>query len=542
MGRFTDKVVIVTGSSAGIGKAVILGFAKEGASVVLHGTNTERLADTEADLRKAGIPDNRILKIQGYLNEDAAIEKVINETVARFGKIDVLINNAGVFKKPGGYVTETENYDYVLAVNVRAVFRLVELATPYLEKTKGNIINVSSALSFSKPFERGYPGIVYGMSKAAVDRFTQNINQSLMKKGIRINNINPGPFESLVHKRHFEPAVVEEAFSSFKKVVEKLTTAGRLGQPEELVPAFLLLADEKFSFITGSIWVIDGGTASRCAGNSESMGRFTDKVVIVTGSSAGIGKAIILGFAKEGANVVLHGTNTERLADTEADLRKAGIPDNRILKIQGYLNEDAAIEKVINETVARFGKIDVLVNNAGVYKKPGGYKTETENYDYVFAVNVRAVFRLVELATPHLEKTKGNIINVSSALSISKPIERGYQGTVYGMSKSTLDRFTKNINQSLMKKGIRINNINPGPFESLFHKRHLEPAAVEEAFGGFQKLVQKINPAGRFGQPEELIPAILLLADEKSSFITGSIWVIDGGTSTSAPEAGDLKL
>uniref|UniRef100_A0A7E4VIF6 NAD(P)-binding protein n=1 Tax=Panagrellus redivivus TaxID=6233 RepID=A0A7E4VIF6_PANRE len=276
------------------------------------------------------------------------------------------------------------------------------------------------------------------------------------------------------------------------------------------------------------------------------MGRFTDKVVIVTGSSAGIGKAVILGFAKEGANVVLHGTNTERLAEAEKTLQAAGIPDSRILKIQGYLNDDATHDRIINETVARFGKIDVLVNNAGLYHKPGQSATFTENYDHVFAVNVRAVFRLVELATPHLEKTKGNIINVSSIASITKSLESGIELVVYGMSKAALDRFTQNINQSLMKKGIRINNINPGPFESNVINRSLGDAVPKEqadvANAQFQHVVTKLTAVQRYGAPEELVPAFLLLADEKSSFITGSIWVIDGGMSTWAPEATDLKL
>uniref|UniRef100_A0A7E4UQD7 Short-chain dehydrogenase n=1 Tax=Panagrellus redivivus TaxID=6233 RepID=A0A7E4UQD7_PANRE len=273
------------------------------------------------------------------------------------------------------------------------------------------------------------------------------------------------------------------------------------------------------------------------------MTRFSDKVVIVTGSSAGIGKAVILAFAKEGASVVLHGANTERLAGAEKALIHAGIPQSRILKVQGELTNDATHDRLINETVARFGKIDVLINNAGAYKKPGE-ASSTENFDYVFAVNVRAIFRLVELATPHLEKTKGNIINVSSIVGIAKNLEGGPESLVYSMTKSTVDRFTKNINQSLMKKGIRINNINPGPFESNFGNRGSGEAA-ENTFGGRDfmiKLIEKITPAGRIGQPEELVPAFLLLADEKSSFITGSIWVIDGGMSTAAPEATDLNL
>uniref|UniRef100_A0A7E4VQM2 SDR family oxidoreductase n=1 Tax=Panagrellus redivivus TaxID=6233 RepID=A0A7E4VQM2_PANRE len=96
-----------------------------------------------------------------------------------------------------------------------------------------------------------------------------------------------------------------------------------------------------------------------------------------------------------------------------------------------------------------------------------------------------------------------------------------------------------------MKKGIRINNINPGPFDSNFGNRGVGEITKDTVVGNkdlMDKLIAKITPAGRFGQPEELLPAFLLLADEKSSFITGSIWVVDGGVSTWAPEATDLKL
>uniref|UniRef100_A0A7E4VSS8 Short-chain dehydrogenase/reductase SDR n=1 Tax=Panagrellus redivivus TaxID=6233 RepID=A0A7E4VSS8_PANRE len=257
------------------------------------------------------------------------------------------------------------------------------------------------------------------------------------------------------------------------------------------------------------------------------MSRFTDKVVIVTGSSAGIGKAAILGFAKEGASVVLHGTNTERLAETEKALHDAGIPESRILKVQGYLNEDATHDKIINETIARFGKIDVLVNNAGLYKMPGTAKSATENFDHVFAVNVRAVFRLVELATPHLEKTRGNIVNVSSVTSFAKFMEGQLELTVYSMTKAAIDRFTKNISQSLAKKGIRINAINPGPFETNVIKRSSADEKSDKAVktsDAMFNIFERLTPAGRMGHPYELIPVVLLLADEKSSFITGATW------------------
>uniref|UniRef100_A0A7E4VW55 NAD(P)-binding protein n=1 Tax=Panagrellus redivivus TaxID=6233 RepID=A0A7E4VW55_PANRE len=274
------------------------------------------------------------------------------------------------------------------------------------------------------------------------------------------------------------------------------------------------------------------------------MGRFKNKVVIVTGSSGGIGKAVIHAFAKEGAYVVLHGVNTERLNAAEKSLLEAGTPQSRILKVQGELTNDATHDRIINETIARFCKIDVLINNAGAYQKPGA-ASAIENFDYVFSTNVRAVFRLVELATPHLAKTKGNIINVSSIVGLAKNLEAGTESLVYAMTKAAVDRYTKNVNQSLMKKGVRINNINPGPFDSNFGTRGVGEVKKDTVVGNkdfMEKLMAKVIPAGRLGQPEELIPAFLLLADKKSSFITGSIWVIDGGLSTWAPEATDLKL
>uniref|UniRef100_A0A7E4V0I4 SDR family oxidoreductase n=1 Tax=Panagrellus redivivus TaxID=6233 RepID=A0A7E4V0I4_PANRE len=270
------------------------------------------------------------------------------------------------------------------------------------------------------------------------------------------------------------------------------------------------------------------------------MSRFVDKVVIVTGSSAGIGKAVILGFAKEGANVVLHGTNTERLAEAEKSLHDAGIPESRILKVQGELNQVATHDRIINDTVARFGKIDVLVNNAGSFRKPGDTATDIENFDYVFAVNVRAVFRLVELAIS--KRRRGTLLMFQA---LPECIELGMAATVYGMTKAALDRYTQNINQSLMKKGIRINNINPGPFESNFRNRAVAEATDEERAAAQEhrsKSLSVVTPAGRCGEPEELVPAFLLLADEKSSFITGSLWVIDGGMGTWAPEPSNLKL
>ena len=119
--RFDENVVIVTGSSSGIGQAVLLGFAKENASVVIHGVNQKRLHDTEVLLKENGIPENRFLTVQGEIQDEKVQEKLIEETVAKFGKINVLVNNTGTGPKGGAddYLS-IENFDYVMNVNFRA--------------------------------------------------------------------------------------------------------------------------------------------------------------------------------------------------------------------------------------------------------------------------------------------------------------------------------------------------------------------------------------------------------------------------------------
>ena len=121
------------------------------------------------------------------------------------------------------------------------------------------------------------------------------------------------------------------------------------------------------------------------------MARFADKVVIVTGSSSGIGRAVILAFAKEGASVVLHGTNEERIQKTKSLLLEEKVPEDRILVVAGEIEEEETQDTLVNETIAKFGKIDILVNNAAVLRKPGiEDNASLENLDYLYNINYRS--------------------------------------------------------------------------------------------------------------------------------------------------------
>uniref|UniRef100_A0A914PLY2 Uncharacterized protein n=1 Tax=Panagrolaimus davidi TaxID=227884 RepID=A0A914PLY2_9BILA len=268
--------------------------------------------------------------------------------------------------------------------------------------------------------------------------------------------------------------------------------------------------------------------------------RFEGKVVIVTGSSAGIGRSALIAYAKEGASVVLHGINPERIQQTEKALKDAGIPAEKYLIIAGPIEKEEIQQKLIDETISKFGRLDVLVNNAGLTVGKNMNPLTIENFDFVMSVNLRAPFRLIELALPHLKKSKGNIINVSSVCGMCNPIAFE-EFIVYGMTKSALDRMTKNYCVKLAEFGVRINNINPGPVETNIHDRNAPDNSP--AYGDkVQKLLNRCCPLRRGAAPEELDDVFLLLAEEKSSYITGACWEIDGGMVNFAPSPNDYQV
>ena len=198
-------------------------------------------------------------------------------------------------------------------------------------------------------------------------------------------------------------------------------------------------------------------------------GQFAGKVVIISGSSAGIGQSAAALFAKAGASVTIHGRSEEKLQKTIQLIEKAGGSKSKILTVVGEITDENVQKNLINKTVEKFGRIDVLINNAGLMQKEGleDYRS-LENFDYVFDVNLRAPVAITELAVPHLEKTKGNIINVSSVVAqITTP-----RAPFYCMTKAALDHFCRNYAVILAPKGIRVNNVNPGATETEFGSRH----------------------------------------------------------------------
>ncbi|XP_062563769.1 3-oxoacyl-[acyl-carrier-protein] reductase FabG-like [Armigeres subalbatus] len=252
---FTGKVVLITGASSGIGAATAKYFTDLGASVVLTGRNADNLNKVGAECEAVG-KQKPFLLVADVTNSDDNT-RVINETLKKFGKLDVLVNNAG--KGLAGSIenTSVEQFDDIMNTNVRGVYHLTMLAVPHLIKSKGNIVNVSSVAG-----TRSFPNaLAYCISKAALDQFTRCVALELAPKQVRVNSVNPAVIVTDFHNR---VGMSAEAYAAYLKSCEQTHALGRVGQAAEVAAAIAFLAGDTASFITGTCLCVDGGKNVMC--------------------------------------------------------------------------------------------------------------------------------------------------------------------------------------------------------------------------------------------------------------------------------------
>uniref|UniRef100_A0A0N5A3H8 3-oxoacyl-[acyl-carrier-protein] reductase n=1 Tax=Parastrongyloides trichosuri TaxID=131310 RepID=A0A0N5A3H8_PARTI len=264
------------------------------------------------------------------------------------------------------------------------------------------------------------------------------------------------------------------------------------------------------------------------------MNRFVDKVVIITGGNSGIGRGAALGFAKEGAKVVIVGRNEKTMTETLDILKYEGVKEENILLIQSDITNKNSTKEILDKTIEKFGKINVLINNAGVPGKDGVTDNSSlELFDYIINVNLRAVVELSEASIPHLEKTRGNIINISSIAAITPSLTGNGEYTFYSMSKAALDMYTKSLAAKVCSKNIRVNSINPGytatPIFNKFSATQSNDITDEERLNEMDGFIKSIVPMKRFGTVTEVANFITFIASDQASFATGGIYVVDGG-------------
>ncbi|XP_017781216.1 PREDICTED: 3-oxoacyl-[acyl-carrier-protein] reductase FabG-like [Nicrophorus vespilloides] len=250
--NFAGKVVLITGASSGIGAATAKHFAKLGGSLALAGRNKENLSKIAAE---CNAKDH--IELTGELTNENDTKAILEKTIERFGRLDVLVNNAGIIETGSIETTTLEQYDRLMNINVRSIFHLTSLAVPHLIKTEGNVVNVSSVNGI-----RSFPGVLtYCVSKAAVDQFTRCTALELATKNVRVNCVNPGVTVTNLHKRG---GMGEEQYKEFLKRTKDTHAMGRPGQPEEVANAIVFLASQHASFITGVSVPVDGGRHAMC--------------------------------------------------------------------------------------------------------------------------------------------------------------------------------------------------------------------------------------------------------------------------------------
>ena len=250
-----EKVVIVTGASSGIGRAAALLFANQGSTVVAVGRNEKELTSLSKKVTsKAGVIKPHLADV----TEMTQLERIITETVANQGRIDVLVNSAGIIKNGTIETTTLDDWDKMININLRSVFALSQKAIPYLAETKGNIVNVSSVAG-----TRSFPNVIaYCVSKAAIDQLTRCSALELAAQGVRVNAVNPGVVVTNIHKRG---GMEDAAYDAFLEHSKETHPIGRVGTPEEVAELIYYLASEKAGWITGATYEIDGGRGQTCA-------------------------------------------------------------------------------------------------------------------------------------------------------------------------------------------------------------------------------------------------------------------------------------
>lgn len=249
------RVALVTGASSGIGAAIALKFISEGAKVAIVGRNVNKLKNVSSKCEELG---SEHLTIVGDVTDDDSLKRIVDVTLHKYGQLDVLVNNAGI----GGFSSilapnALKIYDSVMAVNIRALVSLTNLAGPHLIKTKGNIVNISS-VSGIRPYVG--TGFAYNLSKAAVNHFTSTIAGELARNGVRANVVNPGPVQTDIIKN---AGMREDDEAKFWEGLKKGTLLGKIADPEEVAELVLFLASDKARSITGSSFIIDNGTVIR---------------------------------------------------------------------------------------------------------------------------------------------------------------------------------------------------------------------------------------------------------------------------------------
>lgn len=240
-----------------------------------------------------------------------------------------------------------------------------------------------------------------------------------------------------------------------------------------------------------------------------------NKVALVTGGARGIGRSVVLEFAKEGATVVInYYSSDKKVANLVKEIKKDG---SNVLAVKADISRTKDIKKLVTKTIKEYGKIDILVNNSGIQFPAPTEETTEKMWDATMDTNLKGSYFCIKEVLPHMKKQKsGKIINISSIAAIVGSLV----SVPYGASKAGVTNMTKTLARELGKYNITINAVAPGPTDTDL-MRNLGKER--------RRALESETPLGRMASPEDIAKAVLFFASSDSDFITGQTLVVDGG-------------
>ncbi|KAJ3033041.1 hypothetical protein HDV00_006826 [Rhizophlyctis rosea] len=540
--RFDNRVVIVTGAGGGLGKTYALFFASRGASVVVNDLGGSRAGDSSGSHRAADIVVDEIKKAGGkaVANYDSVEDgdKIVGTALSAFGKIDIVINNAGILRDKSFAKMSDQDWDLVQKVHVYGSYKVTKAAWDHMQKQGyGRIINTASAAGIYGNFGQAN----YSAAKLALFGFTNTLAREGARKNIHANTIAP-----LAASRMTETVMPPEVLAALKPdfVVPLVAylcheTCQENGSLFELgagfvaklrwerTPGAVFKADSSFTpasvkakwreitdfsrpyyptSITDTDWVGLLEQAKQLPGNPNPENlRFDGKVAVVTGAGNGLGRAYALLFGKLGASVVVNdlgGVGSDKpAADKVVDeIRRAGgkaVPNYDSV-------EDG--EKVVDTAIKAFGRIDIVVNNAGILRDKSFTKMTDQDWDLVQRVHLRGTFKVSKAAWPHFLKQKyGRIINTTSAVGL----QGNFGQANYSSAKAGIIALSNTLALEGQRSNIIVNTIAPNAGTAM--TATIMPPEMVEAL-----------------KPDYVAPLVGFLAHD-SNIETGGIYEVGSG-------------